>query len=103
MEGPDRDWDAVEQSPEFAELTRRRRRIAVVGMSVFGVWFGGFLVLTAWARDFMAESIYRGFTVAYALALSLIVMTWLIAFFYIRAARTQLDPLAGEISSGDAP
>jgi uncharacterized membrane protein (DUF485 family) len=100
--GPGRDWDAVEQSQEFAELARRRRRLVRAGMALFVVWYGGFLILAAWARDFMGESIYHGFTVAYALALSLIVMTWLIAWLYVRAARTQLDPRAEEISSHDS-
>jgi uncharacterized membrane protein (DUF485 family) len=94
----DRDWDAVERSDGFVELERTRKRLVIPGLAVFVVWFGGFLICAAYARDFMAKDIYRGFTVAYAFALSLIVMTWLIAWLYIRAARTQLDPRAREVA-----
>jgi uncharacterized membrane protein (DUF485 family) len=86
------DWDRVEESEQFQELAARRRRVVRPLLIVFVVWYGGFLVLTAYARDFMAETIYRGFTVAYAAAFSLIVMTWLLAFIYVRSARTSIDP-----------
>jgi uncharacterized membrane protein (DUF485 family) len=86
------DWDRVEGSEEFHELTAARRRIVAPLLVLFVVWFGGFLVLAAYARGFMAETIYRGFTVAYAAALSLVLMTWLIAFIYLRAASSSIDP-----------
>jgi uncharacterized membrane protein (DUF485 family) len=86
------DWEGVEQSEQFKELEATRRRLVLPLLGLFVVWFGGFLVLTAYARDFMAKDIYRGFTVAYAAAFSVVVMTWLIAFIYIRSARSSLDP-----------
>lgn len=86
------DWEGVEQSEQFEELEATRRRVVLPLLGLFVVWFGGFLVLTAYARDFMAKDIYRGFTVAYAVAFSIVVMTWLIAFIYIRSARSSLDP-----------
>jgi uncharacterized membrane protein (DUF485 family) len=86
------DWEQVERSEQFQELAATRRRVVLPLLIVFVVWYGGFLVLTAYARDFMAETIYRGFTVAYAAAFSVIVMTWLVAFIYIRATRSGVDP-----------
>jgi uncharacterized membrane protein (DUF485 family) len=92
--GAGRDWQAIESSPEFRELTARRRRIVAPLLAVFVVWFGGFLILTGYARGFMGESVYRGLTVGYLFAISLIPMTWAIAWIYIRAANAQLEPLA---------
>jgi uncharacterized membrane protein (DUF485 family) len=86
------DWEGVEQSEQFQELEATRRRVVLPLLGLFVVWFGGFLALTAYARDFMAKDIYRGFTVAYAVAFSIVVMTWLIAFIYIRSARSTVDP-----------
>jgi uncharacterized membrane protein (DUF485 family) len=86
------DWDRVERSDEFQALAGARRRVVAPLLALFVVWYGGFLVLAAYARGFMAETIYRGFTVAYAAALSLVLMTWLIAFLYLRAARRTIDP-----------
>jgi len=34
-------------------------------MIVFGVWFGGFLVLTAYARDFMRKTPIGSFSVGF--------------------------------------
>jgi uncharacterized membrane protein (DUF485 family) len=96
-----RNWDAIERSPEFRELSERRRRIVTPLLAVFIGWYGAFLVLTAYARDFMGESIYRGITVGYLFALSLIPMTWAIAWTYIRAANRQLEPLS-ERARGEA-
>jgi uncharacterized membrane protein (DUF485 family) len=90
------DWDGIEQSEEFAELTAARRRVVVPLLGAWVVWFGGYLVLTAYAHGFMGESIYRGFTVGYLLALSQIAMAWLLAFIYIRAANRTIEPLADE-------
>ena len=90
----ERDWHAIEESPEFRELSERRRRIVTPLLAVFVVWYGAFLALAGYARDFMGESIYRGITVGYLFALSLIPMTWGIAWTYIRAANRELEPLS---------
>jgi uncharacterized membrane protein (DUF485 family) len=96
----DRDWDAIEQSPEFQELSAKRRRLVTPLLAVFVLWYGTFLVLTAYAHSFMGESIYRGVTVGYLLALSLIPMTWAISWIYIRGANRTLDPLSERAVNG---
>jgi uncharacterized membrane protein (DUF485 family) len=90
---PDGHWAEVERSAEFRELVGRRRSLVLPGLIVFVVWFGGFLVLTGYARGFMGSSIYQGFTVAYALALSQIPMTWLVVLAYLRGAERHVEPL----------
>jgi uncharacterized membrane protein (DUF485 family) len=88
------DWKRVESSPEFERLVTARRRIVIPSLIVFVVVFGTFTVLAAWDHHFMAREIVSGFTVAYAFALGLIVMTWLLAFIYTRASNNRIDPLA---------
>jgi hypothetical protein len=44
-ESPTPDWEGLERSPEFHALVAAGRRFVVPAMIVFGVWFGGFLVL----------------------------------------------------------
>jgi uncharacterized membrane protein (DUF485 family) len=90
------DWDAVERSPEFEQLVGSRRRFVAPALIVFVVWFGGFLILTGYARDFMSEKAFGNFTWAYVLALSLIVMTWGIAWLYLRFSESTLVPLVEE-------
>ena len=94
-DGPD--WAKLEASADFQELVAARRRFVVPALAVFVVWFGGFLVLTAYARDFMTEKAIGNFTWAYVLAGSLIPMTWLIAFLYLRWSDRKLAPIAARI------
>jgi uncharacterized membrane protein (DUF485 family) len=88
------DWERVENSAQFKALVAQRRRVIVPCLAVFVLAFGTFVALSAWARHFMARQITTGFTVAYAFALGLIVMTWLLALIYIRASNARIDPLA---------
>ena len=91
------DWEAVERSPEFQELVRRQRRFIVPATIFFLAWFLGFVVLCGYAPDFMGESIYEGFTVGYALALSQFVMTWGLGWLYLRKADREFDPLREKV------
>jgi uncharacterized membrane protein (DUF485 family) len=66
---------------------------------VFVVWFGGFLLLTGYARDFMRSAPIGSLSWAYLLALTLIVMTWLIAWLYLRWSDRHLAPLAERMTA----
>jgi uncharacterized membrane protein (DUF485 family) len=88
------DWHAAAESPEFQELVRARRRFVIPALAFVFFWYFGFIVLAGYAQDFMGESLYEGFTVGYALALSQFVMTWVLAWLYLRRADSVFDPLA---------
>ena len=81
-------------SPEFQELTSRRRSFVVPVLAFVFVWYFGFIALAGYAPDFMGERLVEGFTVGYALALSQFVMTWVLGWLYLRKADTVFDPLA---------
>ena len=73
---PDIDWEAVERSPEFRELTKRKKAFVVPATAFFMAWYFGFVIPCGYAPDFMGrEFITDGLTVGYALALSQFVMT----------------------------
>jgi uncharacterized membrane protein (DUF485 family) len=99
----DVDWEAIAHSPEFQELLGARRRVALIALGIEAVWLGGFLILSAYARDFMDQTLWGGISVAYALALSLIPMTWGLALFYVRASDRVLDPLARRAAERAGP
>ena len=88
------DWIAAERSPEFRELIARKRRFVVPATIFFLGWYLGFIALAGYAPDFMGESIYEGFTVGYALALSQFVMTWVLGWMYVGRADDEFDGLA---------
>jgi uncharacterized membrane protein (DUF485 family) len=97
-DGPHReiDWEAIEASPEFQELERTRRSFVVPGTIFFLSWYMGFIVLAAYAEDFMSERVYQGLTVGYCLALTQFVMVLVLGIMYLRRADRVYDPLAAK-------
>jgi uncharacterized membrane protein (DUF485 family) len=92
---PDFDWQAVERSPEFRELIKKKKAFVIPGTIFFLTWYFGFIILAGYAPDFMGrEFITDGVTVGYALALSQFVMTWVLGWMYVRRADRVFDPLA---------
>ena len=88
------DWEAIERSPEFQELVRRRRNFVIPCTAFFLAWYMGFIVLCAYAPDFMGERVYQGLTVGYCLALTQFVMVFGLGIWYLRKADHDFDPLA---------
>ena len=83
----DIDWEAVERSPEFRELVRRKKAFVIPATLFFMAWYFGFVILCGYAPDFMGrEFITDGLTVGYVLALSQFVMTWALGWMYLRRA-----------------
>ena len=91
--GPAADWERIEASPEFRELVARRRRFVLPATVFFLAWYLGFILLAGYAEGFMGESIYEGFTVGYALALTQFVMVAVLGVAYLRYSDRVLDPL----------
>jgi uncharacterized membrane protein (DUF485 family) len=88
------DWEAIERSPEFQELVHRRRRFVIPCTIFFLAWYLGFILLTAYAADFMGERVYEGLTVGYCLALTQFLMVLVLGLWYLRKADNEFDPLA---------
>jgi uncharacterized membrane protein (DUF485 family) len=97
-DGEQVDWEAIEASPEFRELVRRRRRFVVPATIFFLTWYLGFILLAGYAEDFMAESVYEGLTVGYVLALTQFVMVGVLGLMYLRRAERVYDPLSEEVA-----
>jgi uncharacterized membrane protein (DUF485 family) len=88
------DWRAIEASPEFQELVRRRRAFVIPATIFYLAWYMGFILLAAYAKGFMAERVYQGLTVGYCLALTQFVMVLVLGIMYLRRADKVFDPLA---------
>jgi uncharacterized membrane protein (DUF485 family) len=91
----DTDWEAIERSPEFQELTRSKRAFVLPATIFFMVWYFGFIALCGYAPDFMGrEFITDGLTVGYVLALTQFLMVLVLGIMYLRKAENEFDPLA---------
>lgn len=91
---PEIDWVAAERSDEFKELVKKRKAFVVPATAFFLIWFFGFILLTAYAQDFMAESVIEGLTVGYCLALTQFVMVWVLTAMYLKRSDRTFDGLA---------
>ena len=88
------DWETIERSPEFQELVHRRRSFVIPCTIFFLSWYLGFILLAAYAEDFMGERVYQGLTVGYCLALTQFLMVFGLGLWYLRKADNEFDPLA---------
>jgi uncharacterized membrane protein (DUF485 family) len=91
------DWEAVERSPGFQELVKRRRSFVLPATIFFLAYYMAFILLCGYAEDFMASSVYEGLTVGYCLALTQFVMVFALGIMYLRKADHVYDPLAQRV------
>jgi uncharacterized membrane protein (DUF485 family) len=91
------DWERIERSPEFQELVRKRRSFVVPATIFFLAYYMGFILLTGYAEDFMASSVYEGLTVGYTLALTQFVMVFVLGIWYLRKSSRDYDHLAERV------
>ena len=87
----------VQESDEFQGLKRALRRFVFPTTVLFLSWYLLFVLLTAYAREFMAIKVLGEINIAYVLGLSQFVSTFVIAFVYSRYAEKHFDPTADRI------
>lgn len=83
---------AVQASPEFQELRSRLRRFVFPMTAVFLLWYFAYVLLGAFAHDFMATKLWGDINVGIVIGLGQFVTTFLITFIYVRFANRELDP-----------
>ena len=90
---------AVQASPEFQDLRNRLRRFVFPMSALFLVWYFAYVLLGAFAHDFMAIKVLGNVNVGLLLGLGQFVTTFVITGFYVRFANKELDPRAEAIRS----
>ena len=88
---------AVQASPEFQELRNRLRRFVFPMTAVFLLWYFAYVLLGAFAHDFMAIKVWGDINIGLLIGLGQFVTTFLITFIYVRFANRELDPRAEAI------
>lgn len=88
----------VQQSPEFAELTRKFRGFAFPMTAAFLIWYFGYVLLSVYAKPFMAQQIGLGrVNMGTMLGLLQFVTTFLITWLYMRHMTRNIDPLSAKL------
>ncbi|WP_280274223.1 DUF485 domain-containing protein [Nocardia wallacei] len=91
------DFEAARSSPEFQELRTRLRRFVFPMTAVFLIWYLAYVLLGAYAHDFMATKVFGDINTGLLLGLGQFVSTFLITGLYVRFAGRQLDPRAAAL------
>jgi uncharacterized membrane protein (DUF485 family) len=91
------DYVAVQASPEFVGLRKTLRGFIFPMTIAFFLWYALYVVLSAFARDFMGTKVFGNVNVALIFGLLQFVSTFLIAWLYARFADRKLDPTSDAI------
>lgn len=81
----------------FRLLRTRFRRLAIGIVGSFLGWYFLYILLSAFARDFMARPVIGHVNVALLLGVLQFVSTFALAWRYTRYARRMLDPLSEQL------
>lgn len=87
----------IQGSEEFQELRKTLRRFVFPMTWFFLVWYGLYVVLGAFAHDFMAIKLLGNINVGLVLGLGQFLTTFVITGLYVRFANRELDPRAAAI------
>jgi uncharacterized membrane protein (DUF485 family) len=90
-------YEEIYSGREFTELRRRFRRFVVPATILFLTWYFTFVLLAAFAPEFMATRVVGYINVGLLLGLGQFVSTFAITIAYGRWAKQKLDPLAEAI------
>lgn len=91
------DYIAVEESPQFRDLKKTQRSFIFPLAVLFLIWYFAYVLLAAYAPEFMGQRVWGDITVGLLLGLGQFVSTFAITMGYVAFANRKLDPIAQEI------
>ncbi len=94
-----KDWQAVEDDPQFKGLVAAKRRFIIPATVFFILYYFSLPVLVGYYPALMSRNVYGNINLAYVFALSQFLMAWFIMFCYVRRAR-YFDKLESQIVAG---
>lgn len=90
-------WEATQASSKFQNLRKSYRGFAFPLTIAFLVWYFLYVVLSAFARDWVATPVVGHINIAFVLGVLQFVTTFLIAWLYERHSSKKLDGPSDEI------
>jgi uncharacterized membrane protein (DUF485 family) len=92
------DWMRIERSEDFRELTSRRNRFIAAASAVTFTAFAVYLGLAVFAHGVMGTTILGGIPLAWPLAMTQVLLTWVVTWSYLRRADSEFAPLEQRIA-----
>jgi uncharacterized membrane protein (DUF485 family) len=98
-------YQQVQASAEFADLRRRFRRFVFPMTGFFLVFYFIYVLLSAYAPDFMSTEVFGTINLGLIIGLLQFVSTFVITMTYARWADREFDPTAerlrGHVENGE--
>lgn len=91
------DFQTTEHSPKFQDLKKRHRGFVFPVAVAFLLWYFAYVLLAAYAKDFMSTPVVGNINLGLLLGLGQFVTTFGVTTWYVSYANRRLDPLAAEI------
>lgn len=91
------DFVRIQQSDDFKRLRKRLRGFVFPVAAVSLLWYFGYVLLAAYAKDFMSIPVFGSINVGLLLGLAQVVTTFAVTMIYVSFANRSLDPLAAQI------
>jgi uncharacterized membrane protein (DUF485 family) len=91
------DWQGFQDSQEFGRLRKAVRSFVFPVTIGFLLWYLLYLIMAAYARDFMDAKVLGNINVGLIIGLLQFVSTFVITTLYVRFANKNLDPAAQAI------
>ena len=89
----------IQASPEFQELRSRLRRFVFPMSALFLIWYFAYVLLGAFAHDFMATKVWGNINIGLLIGLGQFLSTFIITGIYVVWANREFDPRAEAIRS----
>ena len=91
---PEPDYDEVSA---LEALSARRLRVALALTAAMLVVYFGFILLIAFAKDFLSRTVTDGLSVGMALGVVVILATWALTWVYVAWANREYEPALEEL------
>ena len=90
-------YEEVQSSAEFADLRARFRRFVFPMTALFLAWYFLYVLLAAYATDFMSTKVVGNINIGLIFGLLQFVSTFAITMIYVRWADRRIDPDAEKL------
>ncbi|MGN7249755.1 MULTISPECIES: DUF485 domain-containing protein [unclassified Arthrobacter] len=94
------DFEEVQATQQFKELRKRHRSFVFPMAIAFLLWYFAYVILAAYAVDFMSTKVWGNINVGIIMGLLQFVTTFAITGWYVSYSNRRLDPIAADIRHG---
>ena|SRR6478672_11399810 len=94
------DFVEVQATQQFKDLRKRHRSFVFPMAIAFLLWYFAYVILAAYAVDFMSTKVWGNINVGIIMGLLQFVTTFAITGWYVSYSNRRLDPIAADIRHG---